>query len=203
MKSLSSLFNFGQVWVNTAREIKPIWKCKRLVVKPFFFTLILLPLVVGIRREFYFLFMDEMGPLAEVFVALVFAFLGFVHGLFISDSIASINRQMRAIFHAMDQLDWDSFKAHFHDRIFSHTKLLIFFLSLLMIYCAASCNLGSFKNNVIVLGIVLFVIVLCWTIAYEMDNPMSPAWRLRERIPKEWQDKLEEEIRVYENSCQS
>lgn len=201
MKKTFSLFNFDKVWVNTLREIKPIWRCKRLVIKPLGFTIILLPPLVGIRYWLPFLFMDEMGSLAEVFVALVFAFIGFIHGLFISDSIASINRQMRAIFHAIDQMDWESFKIHFHDRIFPHTKLLIFFLSMLMTYCAASCNLGSFKNNVIVVGIVLFTIVLCWTIAYEMDNPMSPVWRLRERIPKEWEDKLEAEIRVYENTC--
>ena len=69
-------------------------------------------------------------------------------------------------------------------------KLLIFFLSVFIVYSVACCNLGSEKNNMIAIGITLFIIILAWTAAYEMDDPFSGIWNIRNRLPKSWWDEI-------------
>lgn len=184
---------------NLGSDSLRLWGCRSLIVKPILFTAVLLAFTYFLKMFVPWIFMD-LGFKDEAYGATVIVAISLPHGVLLGRVFPVIWEQNENIMQALRNNQKQLFLDNFYRRIPVQMKVLIFSLSVCIVYSVASCDFGNIKNNMVALGITLFVIILAWMAAYEMDDPFSAVWNIRHRIPDDWWKEIEKDIEIIPGS---
>ncbi len=180
---------FKQTYQNVMMDLRLVWSCRHLIIKPAIFSFIILYFLDLIRGIIPEVFM-ELNLKDEAYGAIVLLPAGVLHGILLSNAFNVIWEQNEKIKDAIREGDFKKFVSYFFRRIPRQMKTYILVLSVIIVYSVACCDFGSLKANYISTWISAFIITMAWFAAYEMDDPLSAIWSIRKFIPKEWQEKM-------------
>ncbi len=178
------------------KDLRIVWHYKMIAIKPLIYTIISVIILEWLKHNLPVLFID-FGKEYDKFSMTVFVALLVIYGFLGNSTLEKVQAEDEALEDALSTEDLLMFCKYFYRRIAPPIKVMLFSLSVCMVYCVTIFHYERIEQSCLADGIILFLLYLGWMIASEFDDPFSGSWNIKPRVPVEWWMKVRHSIVVH------